>query len=150
VADPSWAPSLEQVADHIPTRTRSTAAAPGDDSLLNTFNAQTTPTDEQARRHIAGAVAEVLGAVGGNIPAIPSFLAGLASEAAALRAAASIELAYPNRDADVQVYEQLDRRATAALQRLIDAINDQGSGPEGSLMPVWAMPDPVWYGDYPL
>lgn len=150
MADPSWAPSLEQVADHVPTRTRSTAAAPGDDTLLNTFNGQTTPTDEQARRRIAGAVVEVLGAVGGTIPVTPMFLGALASEAAALRAAADIELAYPNRDADVQVYEHLDRRATAALQRLIDAVNDQGSGPEGSLLPQWAFPEPVWYGDYPL
>ncbi|MER7500446.1 hypothetical protein AB0L05_27690 [Nonomuraea pusilla] len=150
MADPSWAPSLEQVADHIPTRTRSTAAAPGDDTLLNTFTAQTTPTDEQARRHISGACAEVLGAIGGDVPATPSFLARLASEAAALRAAADIELAYPSRDADISVYQQLDQRAKDALQRLISAVDDQGAGPEGSLLPVWSMPEPVWYGDYPL
>ena len=149
MAEP-WQPTLEQVADHIPTRTRSTAAAPGDDTLLGTFNASTTPTDEQAARKILAAVAEVLAAVGGTIPATPSYLASLASEAAALRAAADIELAYPDRQADVSVFEQLDQRAKDALQRLIDAINDQGSGPEGSLLPVWAMPEPVWYGDYPL
>ncbi|MFI6793676.1 hypothetical protein ACIBG4_40730 [Nonomuraea sp. NPDC050383] len=146
----TWQPSLEQVADHIPTRTRSAAAAPGDDSMLGTFNGSTTPTDEQATRQIVAAVAEVLAAVGGTIPALPAHLAALASEAAALRAAADIELAYPDRQADVSVYEQLDRRAIAALQRLIDGVNDAGSGPEGALMPVWAMPDPAWYGDYPL
>lgn len=149
MADPSWAPSLEQVAGHIPTRTRN-ASVPGDTSLLGTFTSFTEPTDEQAGRHIADAVAEVLGAVGGTVPATPVFLAGLASAAAALRAAASVELAYPNRDADVSVYEQLNARADAALQRLIDAVNDAGSGAEGSLLPQWSMPEPVWYGDYPL
>jgi hypothetical protein len=149
VADPSWTPSLEQVADHIPTRTRDAATA-GDTALLGTFNAQTEPTDEQARRHIVAAVAEVLGAVGGTVPATPLFLSELASEAAALRAAADIELAYPNRNADVDRFPQLDQRAKDALQRLVDAVNDQGSGPEGALLPVWSMPDPPWHGDYHL
>ncbi|MFI7125991.1 hypothetical protein ACIBQ1_09875 [Nonomuraea sp. NPDC050153] len=148
MAEP-WTPSLEQVADHIPTRTRD-PNSPGDTSLLGTFTGVTEPTDEQARRHIAAAVAEVLAAVGGTVPATPTFLGHLASEAAALRAAADIELAYPNRNADADRFAQLDQRAKDALQRLIDAINDQGSGPEGSLLPVWSMPEPVWYGDYPL
>lgn len=148
MAEP-WQPLLEQVADHIPTRTRP-SDPPGTDTLLGTFTSITTPTDEQATRQIKYACTEVLGAVGGTIPATPTFLYGLASEAAALRAAADIELAYPDRQADVSVYELLNQRAKDALQRLIDAINDQGSGPEGSLLPQWAMPEPVWYGDYPL
>lgn len=145
----SWQPTLEQVADHIPTRTRD-AANPGSDTLLGTFNASTTPTDEQATRQIVAAVAEVLAAVGGTVPATPAHLETLASEAAALRAAADIELAYPDRNADVNVFQQLDQRAKDALQRLIDAVNDAGSGPEGALLPVYSFPDPVWYGDYPL
>ncbi len=149
MADPSWTPSLEQVADHIPTRTRD-AATPGDTALLGTFSSVTEPTDEQARRHIAAAVAEVLAAVGGSVPATPTFLYELASEAAALRAAADIELAYPNRNADVDRFPQLDQRAKDALQRLVDAVNDAGSGPEGVLLPVYAFPDPPWHGDYPL
>ncbi|MET8866531.1 hypothetical protein ABZW11_26635 [Nonomuraea sp. NPDC004580] len=148
MAEP-WTPSLEQVADHIPTRTRN-ASTPGDTSLLGTFTAQTEPTDEQTRRHIAAACVEVLGAVGGTVPDTPAFLAGLAGEAAALRAAADIELAYPNRNADADRFAQLDQRAKNALQRLIDAVNDAGSGPEGGLSPQWAFPDPPWYGDYPL
>ena len=148
MAEP-WMPSLEQVADHIPTRTRNAATA-GDTTLLGTFTAATEPTDEQARRHITSACAEVMGAVGGTIPATPAFLYELASEAAALRAAADIELAYPNRNADADRFAQLDQRAKDALQRLIDAVNDQGSGPEGGLLPQYAFPEPVWYGDYPL
>lgn len=152
MADPSWAPSLEQVADHIPTRTRP-IEPPGSTEYLNTFTAQTTPTDEQARRRITAGVVEVLGAVAaisGTIPATPDYLPKLASEAAALRAAALIELAYPDRDADVNVYEQLNQRADAALQRLLDAITNQDPGTEGSLLPQSEFPDPPWYGDYPL
>lgn len=149
MAAPSWAPSLEQVADHIPTRTRDARTA-GDTTLLNTFTARTEPTDEQARRHITAACAEVLGAIGGTVPSAPTFLYELASEAAALRAAADIELAYPNRNADADRFAQLDQRAKDALQRLIDAVNDAGSGPEGALLPVWSFPAPPVHGDYPL
>lgn len=149
MAVPSWSPSLEQVADHIPTRTRD-PAQPGDTTLRGTFTSSTEPTDEQARRHINAAVAEVLGAVGGTIPAAPTFLHQLASEAAALRAAADIELGFPNRNADADRWTQLDQRAKDVLQRLIDAVNDQGSGPEGGLLPAWSMPCPPWWGDYPL
>jgi len=148
MAEP-WEPSLERVADHIPTRTRDNTT-PGSDVLLNTFNDRTTPTAEGAQRRITSAAAEVLAGAGGTIPATPPHLRQLASEAAALRAAAAIELAYRDRDADVQVAEQLDRRATAALDRLIAAVNDSGSGTDGALLPVWSMPDPVPYGDTPL
>lgn len=147
MAEP-WTPSLEQVADHIPTRTRD-ASAPGDTTLRNTFTSTTEPTDEQATRQIKYACTEVRGAVGGTIPAVPPFLYELASEAAALRAAADIELAYPNRNADADRFPQLDQRAKDALDRLKQAMDDQGSGPD-SLLPQWSMPEPVWYGDYPL
>jgi len=148
VAEP-WTPSLEQVADHISTRSRDTTT-PGSDALLGTFNATTTPTGEQAGRVIASAVGVVLGAVGGTVPASPAYLAVMAGYAASLRAAADIELAYPDRDADVSVYEQLDQRAKDTLERLIEAINDAGSGTEGSLLPQYAFPDPPSWGDYPL
>ena len=142
MAEP-WAPTLEQVADHIPTRTRD-SKTPGSDTLLMTFNADTTPTDEQARRYIDSAVA-------GTIPATPTYLRELARKAAALRAAADIELAYPDRDADVEVAAQLDQRAKDALLRLVEAVSDAGgTGTEGSLLPVWSMPVPGWPGDYPV
>ncbi|GAA3027247.1 hypothetical protein [Streptosporangium longisporum] len=144
----SWSPTLEDVAGFIPTRTRD-ASKPGSDTLLGTFTTDTTPTDEQATRTIRAAAAHVLGATG-PIPAAPEHLSILASTAAALRAAADIELAFPDSDADVQVYEQLNRRAEEALQQLVDAVNDAGSGPEGSLLPVWVMPEGPWWGDYPL
>ncbi|MFB9631369.1 hypothetical protein [Nonomuraea helvata] len=149
MAEP-WTPSLEMVADHIPTRTRP-IEPPGETRYLNTFTSETTPTDVQAQRHIEDAVVTVLGAVGGVVPAAPMFLSILAREAAALRAAADIEIAYPDRDADVAVYEQLNELANAKLERLVQAINDQGHGTSGSsLLPVWSMPEPPWWGDYLL
>ncbi|MDX3100449.1 hypothetical protein [Nonomuraea angiospora] len=149
MAEP-WTPSLEMVADHIPTRTRP-IEPPGETRYLNTFTSETTPTDVQAQRRIEDAVVTVLAAVGGVVPAAPMFLSILAREAAALRAAADIEIAYPDRDADVAVYEQLNELANAKLERLVQAINDQGHGTSGSsLLPVWSMPEPPWWGDYLL
>jgi hypothetical protein len=148
----SWAPSLEQVAGHIPTRTRD-ASQPGSDTMLVTFTASTTPTNEQAGRHIASACAEVgaaVAAVGGTIPETPTFLPKLAAHAAALRAAADIELAFPDRQADVSVYEQLDQRAKDALERLLEAIDDRGGEAEGSLLPRYVFPVPPWWGDHDL
>jgi membrane peptidoglycan carboxypeptidase len=148
VAEP-WEPTLEQVATRVPTRTRD-ASVPGEDQMLVTFNAETTPTEEQARRFIAAAVVEVLSAVAGTIPTSPQHVAGMATDAAAWRAAADIELAYPLRDGDLAVYTQLDARAQAAFERLVAAVDDAGSGPEGSLLPVYAFPEPGWPGDYPI
>ena len=144
-----WQPKLEQVADLIPTRTRD-SITPGSDALLGTFNAQTTPTDEQATRLITSAVSTVLSTVGGAIPDTPTYLGVMASTAAALRAAADIELAYPDRQADVSVSEQLDKRAKDALDALKEAINDVGFGTEGALHPQFSFPDPPWWGDYLL
>lgn len=144
-----WTPTLEQVADHIPTRTRD-ASTPGSDTLLGTFTAQTTPTSEQAIRQIKAAVNEVLSQVGGTVPTTPAYLQLMASQAASLRAAADIELAYPDRQADISTAQQLDQRAKDALAALKEAINDVGSGTEGSLLPQYAFPDPPWWGDFPL
>jgi hypothetical protein len=136
-----WAPSLEEVAGHIPTRTRDNNR-PGSDALTGTFSTGTTPNQEQAQRITDAAVATVTAAVG----TVTTALEALARDAAGWRAAADIELAYPQRDADVTVYEQLDARAKDALTRLLTAADDQGGGVEAGL-PVWEFPMPVWYGD---
>jgi len=109
---PAWTPTLADVADHIPTRTRPTAEFAGSDAMLGTFTAATTPTDEQAARLIRRATAWVEGVVG--VPVAPT-VRRLASAAAALRAAYWVELAYPERDADVAVYDRLREEAGAAL-----------------------------------
>jgi len=109
---PVWTPTLADVADHIPTRTRPTAEWAGSDAMLGTFTAATTPTDEQAARLIRRATAWVEGVIGAPVAAT---VRQLASAAAALRAAYWVELAYPERDADVAVYDRLREEAAAAL-----------------------------------
>lgn len=141
MATEPWAPTLEEVAGHIPTRTRD-ASTPGSDAFRNTFTDTTTPTETQAQRITDAATATVAGAVGN----VTTLLEPLARDAAGWRAAADIELAYPQREADVTVYTQLDSRAKDALARLLTAAEDQGGGPD-ALLPVWSFPEPVWYGD---
>lgn len=140
----TWAPSLEEVAGHIPTRTRD-ASTPGSDAFSNTFSATTTPTEDQAQRITNAATATVKGAVG----VVTALLEPLARDAAGWRAAADIELAYPQREADVSVYQQLDDRAKLALARLLETAEEQGGGQVATL-PVWAFPDPydtfTWAG----
>lgn len=143
MAEP-WAPTLEEVAGHIPTRTRDNAH-PGSDAFTGTFSDSTTPTETQAQRITDAAVATVAAAVSHVTPALEP----LARDAAGWRAAADIELAYPQRDADVSVYQQLDARAKDALTRLLEVAEEQGGGPDATL-PYWEFPEPAWWGDYDL
>ena len=46
MAAPAWAPTLQAVAVHIPTRTREVGNVESNDYAL-TFNANTTPTDAE-------------------------------------------------------------------------------------------------------
>ena len=138
----AWAPSLTEVGSRCPTKTRDQTAQPGTDGLLGTFNDKTVPTDVMAQPLVTGAIAVVADAVG----TIGAALYDLAKDAAAWRAAADIELAYPQRDGDIKIYEQLDRRAKLALDRLIAAADDSGSGTDATL-PQWAFPTPVSWGD---
>ncbi|MFC9973547.1 hypothetical protein ACFVH6_21900 [Spirillospora sp. NPDC127200] len=141
MAEP-WAPSLVEVGARIPTRTRS-QANPGDDSVLGTFTTETVPTAAQVQPIIDGAVASVRHAVG----TVTAPLYELAKDAAAWRAAADVELAWPERDADIrEVYDRLNARATLALKALTDASQDSGTGADAT-MPVWAFPTPVPWGD---
>ena len=136
-----WRPTLVDVAGHIPTRTRD-LSNPGNDVLLNTFTATTTPTPAQAQPVIDAAVSTVKSMVA----AIPPAIEALARDAAAWRAAADIELAYPQRDADIRVYQQLNDRADRALKTLVAASDAAGTSTEATL-PQWAMPAPVPWGD---
>lgn len=142
----AWAPSLTDVAKHIPLRTRD--KTPGVDSLLGTFTPDTTPTDAQAQAAIDDAVASVI-AVVGALPTTGSLVSQIqvaARVAVEWRAAADIEVAYPNRDADVRVYDQLNARAQQALDSLKLALAEAGSGLADTL-PDWSFPSPPPWGD---
>ena len=141
VAEP-WAPSLVEVGSRIPSKTRD-QSVPGSSELLGTFDSRTSPTDVMVAPIVTGAVAVVASAIGMIGPA----LYPLALDAAAWRAAADIELAYPERRGDVEdLYPELDKRARLALERLREAADDSGSGTDASL-PVWSMLPPPPWGD---
>ena len=140
----AWAPDLVDVARHVPTRTRDTKN-PGSDLLLNTFTASTTPTGDQAQGHIDNAVTMVLSQTG----PLDQNDAGLTAQARTVvewRAAADIELAYPNRDADVQLYLSLDARAKYELTMLLRRLQAQNEGTAESV-PFWSAPNPPVYAD---
>jgi hypothetical protein len=143
MAEP-WAPALDDVARHIPTRTRD-VKTPGSDTLLGTFTANTTPDDGQAQAVIDAAVLSVLSQTGPLDPADPALLTQ-GRIAVEWRASADIEIAYPNRDADVAVYTQLDARAKYELANLLRRLQYQGEGAPESV-PYWSAPDPPAYAD---
>jgi hypothetical protein len=144
---PSWTPTQEQVAARIPTRTRAVGV---DDTYLGTFNDATTPTGAQVAAIIAQEVTAA-GACAGE--PIAAEAAGLCNLIATLRAAYAVEAAYPERDADVQVYEIFKTEA-AALCKTAALVNiahgggsiDQGGAADGpSLAPAWSFPPaPAW------
>ncbi|MUN41408.1 hypothetical protein [Actinomadura litoris] len=141
MAEP-WAPSMTDVGARIPTKTRD-QTQPGNDNPAGTFNDTTVPTADEVEPIVEGAVAQTRAAVA----SIPEALYGLANDAAAWRAAADIELAWPERNAQItDLYTTLDARAKLALQQLIDACDDAGTGADGG-RPVYAFPEPVPWGD---
>lgn len=110
---PAWAPSLTDVGDHIPTRTRPTTEWGVSDAPAGTFTDATTPTRDQATRLVRRACSWVASQVGTPVDLSAYPAAGVA---AALRAAYWIELAYPERDADLAVYDRLATEAAAATE----------------------------------
>lgn len=147
MAGEPWAPGLTDVARHIPTRTRD-SKSPGSDKLLMTFNGNTTPTDSQVQQLIDDTLAgleAVVGDLPGVVAAFPDVSVALRTYVE-WRTAADIELAYPNRDADIRVYDQLSARATAAMTVVTNALaqTDQGTV---AAVPVWMFPAPSPYGD---
>lgn len=144
----TWAPVLDDVARHIPRRTRDTRT-PGSDQVLGTFTPDTTPTDAQAQGLIDAACNAVLSAAG-PVPAVgqPNYqlVQSAARTAAEWRAAADIEIAYPNRDADVAVAAVLDQRAKDALATLIAVMAQTQTGTI-DVFPLWMSPDPPPWAD---
>jgi hypothetical protein len=128
----AWTPVLDDVGGLIPYRTRT--ANPDNPGEAGTFTPDTTPPAERAQGFIDDAVYAVISMVG-EIPAYPAvpvpvaqLLGGAAKTAAAYQAAADIELAYPQRPGDVQIWTQLDKRAAEAMTALKAAMEQTGSG----------------------
>lgn len=146
-----WAPTLADVARHIPTRTRDTRS-PGSDKQLGTFSPWTTPDDGQAQACIDAAVHTVLTRTEGLVPPADDTLTAMARTAAEWRAAADIEIAYPGRDADIRLYAMLDQRAKDAINDLREALGLAGTGPGGAVTGpvgsvIWRAPGPPPWAD---
>ena len=140
----AWSPALDDVARLIPTRTRD-VKTPSSDEMLGTFTSGTTPDAGQAQAVIDAAVLGLLSQTGPLDPSDDALL-DQARAAAAWRAAADIELGYPNRDADIHVYDQLDSRAKYELATLLHRLQALGEG-YAENQPVWSAPDPPPWAD---
>jgi hypothetical protein len=140
---PAWVPFLSDVADYVPRKTRDTT--PGSEIIFGTFNGLTEPSDGQVQRILDKVVATIL-AMGSITPVLEPMAAGTA----ALRAAADVELAWPERTSDMIVYQQLDSRAKAAMEELEEAVERGDTGAVAS-NPVFSFPaSPPWADDMQL
>lgn len=144
---PSWAPTVDQVADYVTSRTVTQAV--GVEQPSGTFSASTYPTDTQVNRLIVSACDWVTTATG----TLSTTLYANAADVAALRAAGMVELSYPERNNDVSTAQLLLAQADNGLKALVLAnVPASGALPISGALPVWQMPDAttsVWniYGD---
>jgi hypothetical protein len=138
---PAWSPFLSDVADHVPFLTID-QASPGDQIYLGTFTGYTSPTDEQAQRHIDIAVS----VVGAGFGTLTGALPRMARSVAAIWAAASLCRAFA-RDSDTRTLaDALGQQATADLKILQTAV-DNASENALNPVPVLIAPTPVPWGD---
>lgn len=137
----SWSPFLSDVADHVPWLTVDTTT-PGSQIYLGTFTGNTSPTDEQAQRHIDAAAAFV----GAGFGILTGQLPRMARAVTALRAAATLALAFARHAEDRATAAALERQAAADLKVLQNAV-ENASASTLATAPVMFAPDPVWWGD---
>jgi len=142
---PAWAPSLSQVGARIPTRTREVGV---DNLYSGTFTTATYPTAAQVNILLADTCDLIAARVGTPIEAAayPALRV-----AATLRTAWAVEVAYPERDADVAVYAGLLAEADAALAAAQDTNRAAGGGTdldsagEPLVLVSYGFPDaPAW------
>jgi hypothetical protein len=134
-----WVPSLREVADYVPSRTVPVNTA-ADDPLM-TFTTSTRPTGEQVARLIRAAVGWVTATCGTIHPS----LYDVAQSVAALRTAATVELSYPERDADVPNSVELLSQADKALAKLESAnetVTGTSTDPVTQYTLEYSFPDP--------
>ena len=146
---PTWAPPLDAVAVHIPSRTREVGNYESNE-YLGTFGTTTTPTAAQVTALIDKACTWVTGQTG--LPLMPA-AEPLCAVAASLWAAYWVELGYPERDADVSVYDKLRVDAESATKAAV-AFNDAAGGgwqtdptPADTNLVVGSFPEAPSWGD---
>ena len=137
----AWSPFLSDVADHVPFLTLD-PTVPGSQVYLGTFTGWTSPTDEQAQRHIDQAVA----VVGAGFGALSGALPRMARSVASLWAAASLCRSFA-RDAETRLLA-VDLTAQAADQlKVLQRAVENANASTLSAVPVLIAPDPVAWGD---
>lgn len=146
LGDLAWLPNVTEVADWLPERTVPddfNPAAP--DEQLNTFNNDTQPTGAQVDQLIYAAASHVAARVG----TLDSSLYGLAGKAAAVRAAAYVEVSVPRREGGIDRYPDLIAIADSMLDDLATANGSLTGTSPGStaLLPSYSFPTAVSYGD---
>lgn len=146
--EPSWRPSLEQVADYVPWRTLTRAESStteGEDTYQATFSATTRPPGEAVERLIGNAAARV----GARIGLLHDSLQGAARTATCLLTASWIERSWPE-DQDAQTRaDALEKQGELLLDELASANEAVSGEPEFGLdvvYPTWSFPaaDPRW------
>jgi hypothetical protein len=146
---PDWAPSLQQVGSHVPSRTRSVTT----NDPLGTFSDDTAPTGTDVTQLIADACTHVQALTGLPVPAEAT---GQAQLAAALWAAYWVELGWPERDADVSVASQLRTDAEAATKAAVALVTVTGGAttvdptPGDAALPSHTFLDPPLWADTTL
>jgi hypothetical protein len=144
---PTWSPDLADVGAYVTSRTLDNSV-PGVDAPTGTFNEDTYPTDAQVTGIIPGACQWVLVKTG----TVDTTLVEMAKACAALYTAATVELSFPQRDADVENAQALLDLATSMRVDLalanIEITGVDPSSPSDNLVPQYAFPDPIWWGDY--
>lgn len=137
----AWSPFLSDVADHVPWLTID-QNTPGSEYYLGTFTGSTSPTDEQAQRHIDAAVS----VVGAGFGTLTGTLPRMARAVAAMWAAATLARAFA-RDADTRALaDALSKQASVELKVLQTAVDNAGAD-SLSALPVLVAPAPVPWGD---
>lgn len=137
----AWSPFLSDVADHVPFLTIDTRV-PGEQTWLGTFTGWTSPTDEQAQRHIDSAVS----IVGAGFSTLTGALPRMARSVAALKAAATLCRSFKRGPEDLTLAAALEAQAAADLKALQAAVDNAGSDTL-SPRPVAYAPAPVPWGD---
>lgn len=140
----TWSPFLSDVADHIPALTVD-SVTPGSQIYLGTFTGTTSPTDEQAQRHVDAAVA----VVGAGFGLLTGDLPRMARAVAAVKAAATLARAFARTQVELDAAAALERQYAADLKVLTAAVENAGSSGL-STVPVMYAPEPVWWGDINL
>ncbi len=151
---PTWAPSLERVAAYVPSRPLA-PQADGSNTDLRTFDATTRPTAGQVWLIIADAVGWVTDATG----TLDSTVYGSANAVAAIRAAAFVELGYPERNDPMKstanttsdrLFKQADQMLAALVARNKAITGSDGDDPDTAfeVLPMWSFDAPPAWASY--